>query len=142
MGVRAIVVAILGQGASEKEQMGQGTERQRKSPASEELTFRGQRNSPKDVSSQKVAIPKAQQSEGGHSRGRSLGHPYTGLLRGGRGGEASPTEQGLAPGRKGASPLRDRHGWEWTLVLRSLPHGSTWSQTTWVQIPAATPRQL
>lgn len=92
MEVRATVVALLGQGASGKEQTGQGTERQRKSPALDELTFRGQRNTPEDVSSQQVAIPNARQSEGGHSRGRSLGHPYTGLLRGGRGGEASPTE--------------------------------------------------
>lgn len=86
-------MAILGWGASGKERTGQGTERQ--SPASGELTFRGQRNTPEDVSSQKVAFPNAQQSEGGRGRGWSLGHPCTGLRRGGRGGEALPTEQGL-----------------------------------------------
>lgn len=80
MEVRAIVVALLGQGASGKEQTGQGTERQRKSPAWDELTFRGQRNTPRMCPVRRWLYPIPDSQREGTAEDGALGTPTQGCL--------------------------------------------------------------
>lgn len=121
-GVCGMVVPTPEQGASE-EQTCQDAGERRVPYISEKLSFRGQRDTPKHVSSQQVATPNAQQPEVGHSRGRRRGHPCSGLFRGAREVEALPHEQGPRT-RPGGWPLGTRHGWKWMLACHTAALGA------------------
>lgn len=131
-----MVVPTLVQGASEKKHTGQDAGGEVKSPASDKWGFRGQRDTPKDVSGQWVATPDAQQPEAGTVEDGELGIFCTRLSGGAGEVEAPPMEQGLRT-RPGGSSLRDEGGWAQTPV-----RSCTWSQIIWVQIPAPSTHQL